>query len=183
MNPLRWSFRVAFLLGFLICVALLGYALYAEQQIGLTPCNLCILQRIAFVWMGLWFLVGGLHGPKGGGRWAYAVLVGIGAVFGIAVAVRQLWLQSLPLDQIPACGASFPILMQQLKMHAIPFARFAEIMLRGDGDCAKITWRFLGLSMAGWTLIWYGVLAVWGFWPRARRTVSVGVRPLRTTRK
>ena len=42
MNPLRWSFRIAFLLGLVICVALLGYALYAEQQLRLMPCNLTL---------------------------------------------------------------------------------------------------------------------------------------------
>src|SRR6185312_9590448 len=96
MNPFRWSFRIAFLVGFVICVALLGYAIYAEQQLRLTPCNLCILQRVAFIWMALWFLIGGLHAPRGGGRWVYVVLVLIGAAFGAAMAIRQLWLQSQP---------------------------------------------------------------------------------------
>ena len=121
MNPLRWSFRIAFLLGFVICVALLGYALYSERQLHLTPCNLCILQRVAFLWMALWFLIGGLHAPRGGGRWAYIVLVLVGAAFGVAMAVRQLWLQSLPADQVPACGAGFNILLAQLEAKAIPF--------------------------------------------------------------
>lgn len=182
MNPFRWSFRAAFLLGFLICIALLGYALYAEQQLNLTPCNLCILQRVAFVWMALWFLVGGLHAPRGGGRWAYAGLVWIGAAFGIAIAIRQLWLQSLPADQVPACGAGFDLLLAQLKAHAIPFSQFATVMLRGSGDCAQVTWRFLGLSMAGWTLIWYILLGAWALLPRPRRNRLGGARPLRAMR-
>lgn len=182
MNPFRWSFRIAFLLGFLICVALLGYALYAEQKLGLAPCNLCILQRVAFVWMGLWFLIGGLHAPKGGGRWVYAVLVAIGAACGIAVAVRQLWLQSLPLDEVPACGAGFNMLVEQLKVHAIPFSRFMTIMLRGDGDCARVTWRFLGLPMAGWTVIWYVLLGVWALLPRRRGGHLGDARPVRALR-
>lgn len=175
MNPFRWSFRAAFLLGFLICIALLGYALYAEQRLNLTPCNLCILQRVAFIWMALWFLVGGLHAPRGGGRWAYAVLVLIGAAFGIAIAIRQLWLQSLPPDQVPACGAGFDLLLAQFKAHAIPLSQFATVMLRGSGDCAQVTWRFLGLSMAGWTLVWYILLGIWALLPRPRHN-RLGVR-------
>jgi disulfide bond formation protein DsbB len=27
-------------------------------------------------------------------------------------------------------------------------------VLTGSGECARITWRFLGLSMPGWVLIW-----------------------------
>lgn len=182
MNPLRWSFRVAFLIGFLICVALLGYAVYSEQQLHLTPCNLCILQRVAFLWMALWFLIGGLHALRGGGRWIYAVLVLIGAVFGAAIAIRQLWLQSLPASQVPACGAGFDMLLMQLKGHYIPLSQFIDTMLRGDGDCAKVTWKFLGLTMAGWTLIWYILLAIWALLPRPRRgrhDRSAELRPLR----
>lgn len=179
MNPLRWSFRTAYLLGFLICAALLGYALYAEQQLHVMPCNLCVLQRLAFVWMGVFFLIGGLHAPRGGGRWVYRVLVLLGVAFGIAMAVRQLWLQSLPADQIPACGAGFDLLLAQLKAHAIPFSQFMTVMLRGSGDCAQVTWRFLGLSMAGWTLIWYIVLGIWALLPRNRRNAFGGARPLR----
>ena len=179
MNPFRWSFRVAFLLGFVTCVALLGYALFAEQQLHVMPCNLCILQRVAFLWMGLFFLIGGLHAPRGGSRWVYVVLVLIGAVFGAAIAIRQLWLQSLPVDQIPACGAGFNMLLAQLKGHYIPLSQFIDTMLRGDGDCAKVTWRFLGLTMAGWTLIWYVLLGIWALLPRPRRNKLSDARPLR----
>jgi disulfide bond formation protein DsbB len=182
MNPFRWSFRIAFLVGFVICVALLGYAIYAEQQLRLTPCNLCILQRVAFIWMGLWFLIGGLHAPRGGGRWVYVVLVLIGVAFGAAMAIRQLWLQSLPASQIPACGAGFDMLLAQLKGHYIPLSQFVTTMLRGSGDCAQVTWRFLGLSMAGWTLIWYMLLGAWAFLPRSRGNKLGGARTLRASR-
>lgn len=179
MNPLNWSFRVAYLVGFAICVALLGYALFAEQQLGLAPCNLCILQRVAFLWMALWFLAGGLHAPRGGGRWGYVGLVLVGAAFGIAVAIRQLWLQSLPADQVPACGAGFDTLLQMVKAGSMPFGRFLTLMFSGSGDCAKVTWRFLGLSMAGWTLIWYVLLAAWALLPRSRRNRFGSAQPLR----
>lgn len=182
MNPFRWSFRVAYLIGFLICVALLGYALFAEQQLHLMPCNLCVLQRVAFVWMGLFFLIGGLHAPRGGGRWTYAVLVIAGAIFGIVVASRQLWLQSLPLDQVPSCGAPYSMLLQQVQAGSLPFGRFITLMFSGSGDCAQVTWKFLGLSMAGWTLIWYVVLALWAVVPRARGRKSGDARPLRALR-
>ncbi|MGH8145496.1 MAG: disulfide bond formation protein B [Rhodanobacteraceae bacterium] len=182
MNPFRWSFRTAFVVGLLGCIGLLAYALFAEKHLGLEPCNLCILQRVAFLWMALWFLVGGLHAPKARGRWAYVALVLIGAAFGIAIAIRQLWLQSLPAGQVPVCGASFPILMAQLEAHAIPLGQFITVMLRGDGDCAKVTWRLLGLSMAGWTLIWYVLLGIWSLLPRRRRNRFGDPRPMRALR-
>jgi disulfide bond formation protein DsbB len=30
----------------------------------------------------------------------------------------------------------------------------------GDGNCAEIPWQFLGLSMAGWSFIWFGVIII-----------------------
>ena len=182
MNPLRWSFRSAFLLGLLVCVGLLGFAWYSQWYLGQQPCNLCILQRVAFVWMGLWFLIGGLHGPRRGGRWVYRVLVVAGAIFGIAIAVRQLWLQSLPPDQVPACGAGFSMLWAQMRGSYIPVSEFLVKMFSGTGDCAQVSWRFLGLSMAGWTTIWYVLLAVWALWPRPRRGTFGDVQPVRPLR-
>src|SRR3546814_8702165 len=66
MNPdtYRASFRSRFLLGFLACAGLIAYALYTQFHDGLTPCPLCIFQRIAFAALGLVFLVGGLHAPR-----------------------------------------------------------------------------------------------------------------------
>src|SRR5215469_15229670 len=104
MNPFRWSYRTSFFLGFLICAGLLGFALYAEHVLGMEPCPLCIFQRVGFLFMAIFFLVGALHAPRSGGRWFYTGLVLLGALFGLAVAGRHLWTQSLPPDQqMAAC--------------------------------------------------------------------------------
>lgn len=182
MNPLRWSFRTAFLIGFLICAALLGYALYEELYRNQMPCYLCVMQRVAFVWVGLFFLVGGLHGPRTRGRRGYVALVLAGVAFGVAMSVRQLWLQSLPADQVPACGASFGTLVAMLQQGSLPLGRFVAVVLHGDGNCAAVTWRFLGLSMAGWALVWYILLGVWASLPRPRRNKLTEAQPLRALR-
>jgi len=65
MAPWHWPYRTVYLVGFLVCAGLLVYALYSEVYLGLIPCPLCVFQRIAFIWMGFWFLVGGLHAPRG----------------------------------------------------------------------------------------------------------------------
>ena len=65
MNPFRATFRIQFLLGFLACAALLGYAFHTQfRDVNpLDPCPLCIFQRIAFFALGVVFLLGALHGP------------------------------------------------------------------------------------------------------------------------
>ncbi|HXH03196.1 MAG TPA: disulfide bond formation protein B, partial [Candidatus Competibacteraceae bacterium] len=61
------------LLGFASCAGLLAYAiLYLQERLGLEPCPLCIFQRIAFIALGLVFLVAAIHQPKRGGRYVYA---------------------------------------------------------------------------------------------------------------
>ena len=41
--------RLAYLLGVLVCAALMGWALWLQYGLGLDPCPLCLLQRLAVV--------------------------------------------------------------------------------------------------------------------------------------
>jgi len=154
MNPFRWSYRVSFLVGFLICAGLLGFAIFAEKYWQLFPCPLCIFQRVAFIVMGVFFLIGGLHSPRGFMRWVYAAGVLLGAVFGMAVAGRHLWIQSLPADQVPSCGPPLDYMFD-----AFPFAKVLKLVFTGSGECAKIE-PILGLPMPAWTLLWFIALAM-----------------------
>ena len=146
-----------FLVGFLVCAALLGFALYTEHYWGLIPCPLCIFQRIGFMAMGVFFLLGGLHAPAGRGRWVYGGGALLGALFGIAVACRHLWIQSLPADQVPSCGPPLDYMFS-----AFPFGKVLQLVFTGSGECAKVE-PILGLPMPAWTLLWFillGVLAI-----------------------
>lgn len=151
------SRRLANLLGFLACALLIGYALYAQYGLHLEPCPLCIFQRVAVISLGLIFLIAALHAPGRTGSRIYAALIGIASLGGIGVAARHLWIQSLPPDRVPACGAPFEQLWQLL-----PLRNVIETVLRGDGECAKINWTFLGLAMPTWVLIACAVVGIWG---------------------
>ena len=151
------SRRLANLLGFAACALLIGYALYAQYGLHLEPCPLCIFQRVAVIVLGVVFLVAALHGPGRTGSRIYAALTGIATLAGIGVAARHLWIQSLPPDRVPACGAPFDQLWQVL-----PLRNVIETVLRGDGECARINWTFLGLSMPAWVLIAFAVVGIWG---------------------
>ncbi|MNC87129.1 disulfide bond formation protein B [compost metagenome] len=35
-----------------------------------------------------------------------------------------------------------------------------EKILSGSGECAETGWNFLGLSIAGWSLLWFVLLGV-----------------------
>ena len=150
------SFRNLFLLGFAACAGLLAYAIYLQLHAGLEPCPLCIFQRVAFAALGLVLLVGGLHAPRGpGGRRAYGVLALIAALTGIGIAGRHVWLTRLPPDQVPSCGPPLDFMME-----ANPLSDVIRMVLTGSGECAKVDWTFLGLSMPEWTLAWFAIFAI-----------------------
>jgi protein dithiol:quinone oxidoreductase len=156
-NFLRWSFRSQYLLGFLLCAGLIGFAVMSQDWWGLNPCPLCIFQRIAFATLGVVFLLGGLHAPKGAwGRRIYGLLALIPAGIGLAIAGRHVWLTTLPADQVPECGPPL-----QFMMEVNPLTDVIKKVLTGSGECAKVDWTFLGLSMPAWSLVWFVLLAGW----------------------
>jgi disulfide bond formation protein DsbB len=128
-----------------------------EHVMGLEPCPLCWLQRFGFMGAGLVSLLAALHGPRGFGTRIYGFFLVLTAGAGLGVAGRQLWLQSLPADQVPACGPSVEYMLEVL-----PFFDVLSTALKGTGDCAEVVWRFLGLSIPGWSAILFAVLVVTG---------------------
>ena len=148
--------RSLYFLVFVACALLMVTALYMEHFMGLEPCPLCMLQRVAVVAVGLLALVAALHNPPGVvGNRLYAGFIALFALAGAGLSSRQLWLQSLPADQVPACGPSVDYLLE-----AFPLFDVVMIALQGTGDCAKVSWTFLGLSIPGWTLIAFGAFFV-----------------------
>ncbi|HVC01607.1 MAG TPA: disulfide bond formation protein B [Steroidobacteraceae bacterium] len=158
------SARPANLLGLLACAALLCYAYYAQLVLHLDPCPLCIFQRVGIFATGILFLIAAAHGAKAWGRRVYAALIAVSAAATIGVAARQLYIQSLPADAVPTCGASLRFMLKVL-----PLKDVLVKVLSGSGECAKIDWRFLGLAMPAWVLIAAVALGAFGIWANGRR--------------
>lgn len=150
-------------LGALACGGLLGYALYAQHGLGLEPCPLCVFQRVAVLALGCAFLAAYVHNPARFGARIYGVLAAAAAASGMLFASRQLWLQSLPPDEVPGCGPGIDYIMNVFPLHEA-----VAMVFEGSGDCAKVDWTFLGLSMAGWVMICLGALALFALWNNFR---------------
>jgi disulfide bond formation protein DsbB len=159
MNPFHYSYRASFFIGFLICAGLLGFALYAQYVLLMDPCPLCILQRVVFIGLGLVFLAGALQAPRGNGRWAYVILAVLIAAIGIGIAGRHLWIQSLPADQVPSCGAPLGYMLETRAGNGGLMGVLLKV-LTGSGECAKVE-PILGMPMPFWSLVWYVLLAFW----------------------
>jgi disulfide bond formation protein DsbB len=163
--------RKGFALGALICAALLGFGYYLQYVQGLQPCPLCMVQRGFFFLMLFFFAVGAIHGP--GGR-IYSTLVFLSAAGGAATASRQVWLQSLPPDKVPACGPDLFFMLDNF-----PLARTLEKLFYGSGECAAVDWKFLGLSIAGWALVWFVAFGAYAAWLalRSPRSAAAAASP------
>jgi protein dithiol:quinone oxidoreductase len=142
----------------LTCFAMFGYALYVQRHDLLDPCPLCIFQRIAVVALGVVLLLAAAVPTswRAVGNFS-AVLVGLAASGGIGVAGRHLYIQSLPPGQVPSCGAGLDYMWD-----VFPVADVIRKVLTGSGECAKVDWTFLGLSMPGWVLICVLVIGTLG---------------------
>jgi disulfide bond formation protein DsbB len=156
MSSFDLSIRTRFLLGFAACAGAMAFALYLEHGLGLEPCPLCVLQRVAMIAAGVVFLIAALHGPRAWGRHVYALLTALCAAAGAAIAGRHVWLQSLPADQVPTCG---PPLDHLLKI--MPWREALTFVLTGEGSCAAVVGAWLGISLPGWTLIGFVLLIFW----------------------
>ena len=146
--------RLWFLAGFIICMSLLGGEAYLQLVENLEPCPLCISQRIAIFATGMVFLIAALHNPTEACVKIYALLGMATALGGAAISIRHIWIQHLPANEVPECGPGLDYVFDNF-----PLADTIKLMLSGSGDCAKVDWTLLGLSIPEWTLMAFLTLA------------------------
>lgn len=142
-----------------LTVFVLFASFYFQYIVGLTPCPLCLMQRIC-VFMLL--AVMGLSFSTLKRAHIISLLQIIIACAGLFFALRQLWLQSLPTGKAPACMPGLDVLIRYF-----PWQTVVETLFWGSGDCAEVSWSMLGISMPGWCAIYFLFIALMGcflFW-------------------
>ena len=150
--------RALYTLGFLGCLVMMGTALvYFQHILQLEPCPLCVLQRMVVIALAAVLLLAALHNPRAWGIRIYGALVILIATTGASIAGRHVWLQGLPADQVPECGPGLDYLLE-----VFPLTQVLEMVLSGSGECAEVLWRFLGLTIPGWTLVAFSGFILFG---------------------
>jgi protein dithiol:quinone oxidoreductase len=139
----------------LVCIGLLGFGYYLQVYAGLEPCPLCIFQRVAYMAIIVVALAAAAHAPRLAGATMYGSLIALIAIIGAVLAGRQTWLQHLPEDQVPECGPGLDFMLD-----TFPLAETLRKVLEGSGECAKVDWTLLGLSIAEWSLLWFVAIIV-----------------------
>jgi protein dithiol:quinone oxidoreductase len=130
------------------CAAALAFAFYSQYGLGLVPCHLCIFQRVTMAALGAAFLLAALLSRPGGRGIFFAVLIFIAGAATVANAGRHVWIQAQPEGSVPACGADLAFMLD-----LFPLTEVILKVFKAGGECAKVDWSFLGLSMPAWVVV------------------------------
>jgi protein dithiol:quinone oxidoreductase len=147
-HPQRTLFAVA-----AASAGMLSFGIYLQEIVGLEPCPMCIVQRYALILVFVIALIGACV-PAGGLRSTAMGLLGLSAAFGAFVAARQSWLQWYPPESV-SCGRDFYGMIENF-----PLKRALPMIFAGSGDCTKVDWTFLGLSIANWAFLFFCAVVI-----------------------
>lgn len=139
----RFPFILAVTAGF----GLIGFGLVLTQLLSLSPCPLCIIQRMVYLLIGFFGVVGLFGGSAKINRvLLLTVLAGL-AASGAFVAGYQTWLQRFV--HFASCGADYPW-WEELVDWA---GERVPLLFRATGSCVDRSWTLLGFSIAEWSLL------------------------------
>ena len=142
--------RLGYLLGFLVCAGLMGWALWLQYGLGLEPCPLCVFQRIAVFATGIVFLLAA-H-PQSGPRRRDLLCDAHAYHRGHRRRVRGVaGLDPGAAERLGGGVRHEPQLHDGVDAVADVLTR----VLRGSGECAEKGWVFLGLAIPAWTLVFF----------------------------
>lgn len=138
------------------CVVLaMAGALYFQHVLGLAPCPLCVLQRVAIIAVGIVAALGLL---VSGARLQLAAVV-LAILFGLVgagIAAWHSWILAYPPESL-TCGRPF-----QWFHDDFPLVQWLPKLFRGDGDCLAVDWSLLGLAIPHLSLIAFAALLALG---------------------
>ena len=143
--------RFLVLLG-LICLALIGGALYMQIVLGEAPCPLCILQRYELLLIAIFAFIGAAM-PTRRSMTVFEVLVVLSAIGGIVAAARHVFILANPAV---SCGLD----VLQPIVDGLPLASIFPLGFQVDGFCSTPYPPVLGLSLAQWALVAFVLTAV-----------------------
>ncbi len=163
-----FSHKAGFFYLFLACLCLLSTGIFLEYYYQIIPCPLCVTQRVCYLLITLIAFVAYLFSKPRHYYLKSYILLMIPACVGAALAIRQIWLQHLPKDQVPACGPDLSYIIAEFPMVDVITAMFV-----GDGNCAEEVWSFLGLNIAEWSLVSFITITIFCLYQIIRKPAAI----------
>jgi len=139
---LRRERTLLVLLG-VICVALVGGALYLQFGLREDPCPLCIIQRYFFLLIAIFAFLGARFKNWRGVR-LLEVMAALSALAGIATAARHVYIQANP-------GFSCGFDALQPIVDSLPPAHWLPSVFKVAGLCETAYPPILGLTLPMWS--------------------------------
>lgn len=146
--------RIVSLLIFLICITVIGYALYLQLVINLLPCPFCIAQRIAYWLVGLTAIFAFIHNPRDLGRKIYYSFITVFSLSGLVLALHHSWIIRYP--EAFQCGIS----AEEEFLNGLSIANWWPSMFEANGDCADVKWEFMSLTIPNWSVIFFLLILI-----------------------
>lgn len=136
------------------CFGVVAIGMMLQHLLQLSPCPLCIFQRLLYLLVGAAALLGVLcpllQLPAAG------LVLGL-AGLGLGVALWQSWMQAYPL-LAPTCSFTDPNVIERLVYWL--GAQFPDWFL-ATGLCTSVDWTLFGLSMANWSVLLFAGILVY----------------------
>jgi|TARA_R110002126_G_scaffold110918_1_gene248412 disulfide bond formation protein DsbB len=139
----------------LLAMLVLMLSYYLQYVKDLEPCPLCLMQR--FMMFGLLFFA--IIGVFGYTRRRACVLILSELLLtagGLLFALRQVWLQSLPVADTGMCLPGIEALIHKLPWQDVVHA----FIWGGSTGCGEVDWTFAGFSMPAWSAVYFGMIGL-----------------------
>ncbi|MGF1765475.1 disulfide bond formation protein DsbB [Aliivibrio kagoshimensis] len=140
------STRAPWLLLLIFILFFEGSALFFQHGLGLGPCVMCIYERVAMMGIGFAAILGLINPSNRLIRWSGLISWGVSAGWGLKLAMQHVDYQFNP-SPFATCD-----LFVQFPSWA-PLNQWVPWMFEASGDCSKVVWMFVNLSMPQWLVI------------------------------
>ena len=128
-------------------LGLVGGGLILANTLNLAACPLCILQRMLYLLLTLEAIAAWMLAGSALPRRLAALAMAATALTGVWIAAYQTWLQRFAKGV--SCTADQPWWEAFVNWAGAQW----PLMFEASGLCSEAGWKFLGLSIAEWSLI------------------------------
>ena len=140
------------------CFAVLGGALYFQHIKLMLPCPLCVIQRYAFLFAGLFALIAAFSQKQK----LFIILALVSALGGAYTVGKHLYVLANP-------GFSCGIDPTTTLLNKFPTATAMPWMFEADGLCESARDLIAGLSIPHWSAVGFALLVAGLVYTLARR--------------
>jgi disulfide bond formation protein DsbB len=138
----------------IVALGLVAGGVFLAQTLNLAACPLCVLQRMLYLLLTLESVAAWMLAGTTAGRRAFALVMAATTLTGVWIAAYQTWLQRFAKGV--SCTADQPWWEQFVNWAG----RQWPLLFEASGLCSEAGWKFLGLSIAEWSLIAFASMTV-----------------------